>query len=160
MKPQYILGYSSAVHEGTRMVKERLRQAFRATMLVDDTRNESSNSKAYVLNVEEVKRPDHVLNTEDPIRTIMFLGSWTGAEEIGVLVGKNHISIKFFVFVRNIILVRDMNVTYEDIIQSCNKKDNVTVKHHYHVDVFIVAIDGQLQEINNRFSESFRDFSS
>ncbi|GKB73661.1 zinc finger MYM-type protein 1-like protein [Tanacetum coccineum] len=39
------------------------------------------------------------------------------------------------------ILVPDMNVTYRDIIQSRHKKDNVTVEHHYRVDVFIVAID-------------------
>ncbi|GKC19971.1 zinc finger MYM-type protein 1-like protein [Tanacetum coccineum] len=52
------------------------------------------------------------------------------------------------------ILVPDMNVTYRDIIQSRHKKDNVTVEHHYRVDVFIVAIDSQLQELNNRFSES------
>ncbi|GKF34781.1 zinc finger MYM-type protein 1-like protein [Tanacetum coccineum] len=44
--------------------------------------------------------------------------------------------------------------TYRDIIQSRHKKDNVTVEHHYRVDVFIVAIDSQLQELNNRFSES------
>ncbi|GKB03222.1 zinc finger MYM-type protein 1-like protein [Tanacetum coccineum] len=50
--------------------------------------------------------------------------------------------------------VPDMNVTYRDIIQSRHKKDNVTVEHHYRVDVFIVAIDSQLQELNNRFSES------
>ncbi|PWA99722.1 hypothetical protein CTI12_AA003750 [Artemisia annua] len=76
MKLQHLSGDSSAVHECTRMVKERLRQAFRATMLVD-TRNESSHAKTHVSNVEEFKRPDRVLNTEDPIRTIMFLGSWS-----------------------------------------------------------------------------------
>ncbi|GJR99656.1 zinc finger MYM-type protein 1-like protein [Tanacetum coccineum] len=27
-------------------------------------------------------------------------------------------------------------------------------EHHYRVDVFIVAIDSQLQELNNRFNES------
>ncbi|GJU51972.1 hypothetical protein Tco_1221527 [Tanacetum coccineum] len=73
MKPRLLSGDRSAVHECTRMVKERLRQAFRATMLVDDTRNESSHAKTHVLNVEEVKRPNRVLNTKDLIRTIMFL---------------------------------------------------------------------------------------
>ncbi|PWA71412.1 hypothetical protein CTI12_AA280860 [Artemisia annua] len=77
MKPQHLSGDSSAAHECTRMVKERLRQAFRATMLVDATRKESSHVKTHVSNVEEVKRPNRVLNTEDPIRTIMFLGSWS-----------------------------------------------------------------------------------
>ena len=51
------------------------------------------------------------------------------------------------------ILVPDMNATYRDIIQSRPKKDDVTVEHYYRVDVFIVAIDSQLQELNNRFSE-------
>ncbi|GKB78603.1 zinc finger MYM-type protein 1-like protein [Tanacetum coccineum] len=50
--------------------------------------------------------------------------------------------------------VPDMNATYRDIIQSRNKKDDVTVEHHYQVDVFIVAIDSLLQELNNRFNES------
>ncbi|GKC30785.1 zinc finger MYM-type protein 1-like protein [Tanacetum coccineum] len=52
------------------------------------------------------------------------------------------------------ILVPDMSATYRDIIQSRKKKDDVTVEHHYWVDVFIVAIDSQLQELNNRFNES------
>ncbi|PWA59026.1 hypothetical protein CTI12_AA395020 [Artemisia annua] len=37
---------------------------------------------------------------------------------------------------------------------SRHKKDDVTVEHHYRVDVFIVAINSQLQELNNRFNES------
>ncbi|PWA61978.1 hypothetical protein CTI12_AA361770 [Artemisia annua] len=37
---------------------------------------------------------------------------------------------------------------------SHHKKDDVTVERHYRVDVFIVAIDSQLQELNNRFNES------
>ncbi|GJX82221.1 zinc finger MYM-type protein 1-like protein [Tanacetum coccineum] len=45
--------------------------------------------------------------------------------------------------------VPDMSATYRDIIRSRNKKDDVTVEHHYRVDVFIVAIDSQLQELNN-----------
>ncbi|GJY83678.1 zinc finger MYM-type protein 1-like protein [Tanacetum coccineum] len=50
--------------------------------------------------------------------------------------------------------VPDMSATYRDIIRTRNKKDDVTVEHHYRVDVFIVAIDSQLQELNNRFNES------
>ncbi|PWA54958.1 hypothetical protein CTI12_AA430160 [Artemisia annua] len=41
----------------------------------------------------------------------------------------------------------------KDVIQSRHKKDDVTIEHHYRVDV-IVAIDSQLQELNNRFNES------
>ncbi|GKG43333.1 zinc finger MYM-type protein 1-like protein, partial [Tanacetum coccineum] len=47
-----------------------------------------------------------------------------------------------------------MSAIYRDIIQSRQKRDDVTVEHHYRVDVFIVAIDSQLQELNNRFSET------
>ncbi|XP_071738766.1 uncharacterized protein [Rutidosis leptorrhynchoides] len=47
-----------------------------------------------------------------------------------------------------------MTKNYKDIIRSRSKKDNVTVEHHYRVDVFIGAIDSQLQELNSRFSES------
>nr|GEY43138.1 zinc finger MYM-type protein 1-like [Tanacetum cinerariifolium] len=47
-----------------------------------------------------------------------------------------------------------MSAMYIDIIQSRNKKDDVTMKHHYPVDVFIIAIDSQLQELDNRFNES------
>ncbi|KAJ9542947.1 hypothetical protein OSB04_029453 [Centaurea solstitialis] len=54
----------------------------------------------------------------------------------------------------NSILVPDMNGTYKDIIRSRRKKDNVTIEHHYRVDVFIAAIDSQLQELNSRFNES------
>nr|GEW94707.1 hypothetical protein [Tanacetum cinerariifolium] len=52
------------------------------------------------------------------------------------------------------ISVLDMNATCGDIIHSRHKKHDVMVEHHYRVDVFIVAIDSQLQELNNRFSES------
>ena len=30
---------------------------------------------------------------------------------------------------------------------------NFTIEHHYCVDIFCVAIDSQLQELNRRFSE-------
>ncbi|XP_071689001.1 uncharacterized protein [Rutidosis leptorrhynchoides] len=42
----------------------------------------------------------------------------------------------------------------KDIVRSRSKKDDVTVEHHYRVDVFIAAIDSQLHELNSRFSES------
>ncbi|XP_071735708.1 uncharacterized protein [Rutidosis leptorrhynchoides] len=33
------------------------------------------------------------------------------------------------------------------------KMNNVTVEHHYRIDVFFAAIDSQLQELNSRFNE-------
>ncbi|GJW35815.1 zinc finger MYM-type protein 1 [Tanacetum coccineum] len=54
----------------------------------------------------------------------------------------------------NNIPIPDMNATYRNLIQS-RKKNNVTVEHHYRVDVFYSAIDRQLVELNSRFNESF-----
>ncbi|PWA88344.1 hypothetical protein CTI12_AA120840 [Artemisia annua] len=53
----------------------------------------------------------------------------------------------------NNIPIPDMNATYRNLIQS-RKKNNVTVEHHYRVDVFFAAIDRQLVELNSRFNES------
>ncbi|XP_071728181.1 uncharacterized protein [Rutidosis leptorrhynchoides] len=54
----------------------------------------------------------------------------------------------------NNIEVPKMTQTYKDIVRSRSKKDDVTVEHHYRVEVFIAAIDSQLHELNSRFSES------
>ncbi|XP_052478442.1 uncharacterized protein LOC105775519 [Gossypium raimondii] len=47
----------------------------------------------------------------------------------------------------------DMNVQY---IVGCsyNKKEDVTVEHHYQVDIFFATIDTQLQELKSRFYEN------
>src|SRR3954468_10968538 len=44
------------------------------------------------------------------------------------------------------------NFRYVDVKKSRNKHDNTTVIHHYKVDVFNVAIDQQVIELNDRFS--------
>ena len=44
------------------------------------------------------------------------------------------------------------NYRYVDVTKSRNKHDNTTVIHHYKVDVFNVAIDQQVIELNDRFS--------
>ena len=36
--------------------------------------------------------------------------------------------------------------------------DNITIEHQYQVDIFYVAIDSQLQELNTRFSEEIVEF--
>jgi hypothetical protein len=41
---------------------------------------------------------------------------------------------------------------YVDLTKSRNKHDNTTTLHHYEVDVFNVAIDQQLIELEDRFS--------
>lgn len=50
------------------------------------------------------------------------------------------------------IQVPDMSSFYVDYIRS-RKEGETSVRHHYQYDVFTVAVDQQLQELNNRFSE-------
>ncbi|KAL5736584.1 hypothetical protein ACOSP7_031052 [Xanthoceras sorbifolium] len=37
--------------------------------------------------------------------------------------------------------------------KSCQQKDNITVEHYFHFNIFNVVIDFQLMELNNRFPE-------
>ncbi|XP_023755980.1 uncharacterized protein LOC111904445 [Lactuca sativa] len=50
--------------------------------------------------------------------------------------------------------VPNMNEAYRYIIRQRREKDNITTEHHYRVELFIAAIDSQLQELNSRFNES------
>nr|XP_017218827.1 PREDICTED: zinc finger MYM-type protein 1-like isoform X2 [Daucus carota subsp. sativus] len=58
---------------------------------------------------------------------------------------------------RYTIEIPDMNVPYFDVLKSLRRqgkqKQMVTTEHHYKVEIFTAAIDQQLQELNNRFSE-------
>ena len=50
--------------------------------------------------------------------------------------------------------VSDTNTRY--VKRRCRARHqqvNITIEHHYHVDIFYAAIDSQLQELNRRFSE-------
>ncbi|KAL1150355.1 hypothetical protein V6Z11_A10G253100 [Gossypium hirsutum] len=47
----------------------------------------------------------------------------------------------------------DMNAQYI-VGRSRNKKEDVTVEHHYRVDIFFATIDTQLQELKSRFNEN------
>jgi hypothetical protein len=46
------------------------------------------------------------------------------------------------------------------VTKSLNKNDNTTVFHHYKFDVFNVAIDQQLNEIEDRFGGHAKDLLS
>uniref|UniRef100_A0A8R7V137 DUF4371 domain-containing protein n=1 Tax=Triticum urartu TaxID=4572 RepID=A0A8R7V137_TRIUA len=48
--------------------------------------------------------------------------------------------------------IPDFNRKYVDVTKSRNKHDNTTTLHHYKMDVFNVAIDQQLTELDDRFS--------
>ncbi|KAK5785907.1 hypothetical protein PVK06_040529 [Gossypium arboreum] len=47
----------------------------------------------------------------------------------------------------------DMNAQYI-VGRSRNKKEDVTVEHHYRVDIFFATIDIQLQELKSKFNEN------
>ncbi|KVH94444.1 hypothetical protein Ccrd_003473 [Cynara cardunculus var. scolymus] len=76
MKPQHISNDTSMIHECKR-VGERLRQAFQATVMAADSQNGSIDSERRVQYAKETNRPKRKMNVEDPMRTIMFLGSWS-----------------------------------------------------------------------------------
>ncbi|XP_010667184.1 uncharacterized protein LOC104884256 [Beta vulgaris subsp. vulgaris] len=50
-------------------------------------------------------------------------------------------------------LVPDMQASYSDLIRARRNKDNISMEHHYKIDVFTATMDQQLQELNSRFSE-------
>uniref|UniRef100_A0A8I6Z8B1 DUF4371 domain-containing protein n=1 Tax=Hordeum vulgare subsp. vulgare TaxID=112509 RepID=A0A8I6Z8B1_HORVV len=54
--------------------------------------------------------------------------------------------------VKHEIDIPNMDQRYVDVTKSRNKHDNTIVIHHYKVDVFNVAIDQQVIELNDRFS--------
>ncbi|XP_074346188.1 uncharacterized protein LOC141684955 [Apium graveolens] len=62
---------------------------------------------------------------------------------------------------RHTILIPDMNAPYFDVLKSLRRqgkqKQMVTMEHHYRVEIFTAAIDQQLQELNNRFSEQMME---
>nr|XP_017221579.1 PREDICTED: zinc finger MYM-type protein 1-like [Daucus carota subsp. sativus] len=49
--------------------------------------------------------------------------------------------------------IPDMNARYMDGIRSVRQRDNISVEHHYHYDVFNSAIDFQLEELHYRFND-------
>ncbi|XP_028104127.1 uncharacterized protein LOC114303186 [Camellia sinensis] len=50
--------------------------------------------------------------------------------------------------------IPDMSYPYkEGRGQSCFERDQLTMEHHFRVDIFIVTVDSQLQELNNKFKE-------
>ncbi|XP_030958807.1 uncharacterized protein LOC115980727 [Quercus lobata] len=52
------------------------------------------------------------------------------------------------------IVILDMNACYVGRQgRACNQQDNITIEHHYRVNIFYTAIDSQLQELNHRFNE-------
>ncbi|XP_042458848.1 uncharacterized protein LOC122042670 [Zingiber officinale] len=42
--------------------------------------------------------------------------------------------------------------------RSCQQNDSITVEHHYQFDVFVAAIDFQIEELNSRFKDETVEF--
>ncbi|XP_047309789.1 zinc finger MYM-type protein 1-like [Impatiens glandulifera] len=49
--------------------------------------------------------------------------------------------------------IPEMSARYKKYSRSCGQNDTITVEHHFHYDIFNVAIDFQLEELNFRFSD-------
>ena len=55
---------------------------------------------------------------------------------------------------KNEVEIPDMNIAFnEGRGRARHRQEQVTMEHHYKVDIFIAAIDSQMQELNSRFSE-------
>ncbi|KAK1391495.1 hypothetical protein POM88_010551 [Heracleum sosnowskyi] len=54
---------------------------------------------------------------------------------------------------KNGIIVPDMSALYMDEFLYVRQSDDISVKHHYHYDVFNYAIDFQLEELQYRFND-------
>lgn len=75
MKPQHFSGDSSFIRESKMTIGEKLRRAYATTMTVmvgDKTPNERGIKIS-----KEIERRNGRSGIEDPLRTMMFLGSWS-----------------------------------------------------------------------------------
>ena len=87
-----------------------------------------------------VKVMHDVATTKELLQKLRDVG-WTNLlHDVGLFCEKQSISVP------------DMDGFYVDFIRS-RKADETSAKHHYKYDVFTVAVDQQLQELNSRFSE-------
>ncbi|XP_022685264.1 zinc finger MYM-type protein 1-like [Setaria italica] len=101
------------------------------------------------------KKSIDILNAVDSVSTTKVLlgelrdNGWEPLlEEVKLFCGKHEIDIP------------DLSKKYVDVTKSRNKNDNTTAFHHYKVDVFNVAIDQQLAELEDRFSSQATELLS
>ncbi|OWM63514.1 hypothetical protein CDL15_Pgr019463 [Punica granatum] len=74
MKSPYPSGDSSLTHETKRTIRERLKQAYEAAVISVATPDHQTTRIPISKEIERRKTGHRV---EEPIRTIMFLGSWS-----------------------------------------------------------------------------------
>ncbi|XWS36194.1 hypothetical protein CRYUN_Cryun20dG0064400 [Craigia yunnanensis] len=76
MKPQNLSGDNSLIGElSERTIRERLKQICQAAM--DAMVNNGVQRGHRILISKEIERRNGSYSTEDPIRAMMFLGSWS-----------------------------------------------------------------------------------
>ncbi|WOG83769.1 hypothetical protein DCAR_0102947 [Daucus carota subsp. sativus] len=76
MKPHHLSGDSSLIRESKMTIGEKLRRAYATTMtvMVGDT---NPNQRGNIKISKEIERRNGRSGLEDPLRTMMFLGSWS-----------------------------------------------------------------------------------
>uniref|UniRef100_A0A8I6XI11 HAT C-terminal dimerisation domain-containing protein n=1 Tax=Hordeum vulgare subsp. vulgare TaxID=112509 RepID=A0A8I6XI11_HORVV len=88
-----------------------------------------------------------ILNALDCISNTKVLLGWLRKDGWELLLEE----VKSFCL-KHDIDIPDFNSKYVDMTKSRNKHDNTTTLHHYKADVFNIAIDQQLVELNDRFN--------
>ncbi|CAL9019754.1 unnamed protein product, partial [Prunus brigantina] len=83
-----------------------------------------------------------VRSTKDALQKLRLEGWDTFFEEVESFCKKHDINMP------------DMNAPYKvGTRRSCQQRDDITIEHHYRVDLFNDTIDYQWEELNSRFSE-------
>lgn len=75
MKPQHFSGDSSLIRESKMTIGEKLRRAYATTMTV--MVGDKTPSERGIKISKEIERRNGRSGIEDPLRTMMFLGSWS-----------------------------------------------------------------------------------
>jgi hypothetical protein len=77
MKPHNLSSDGSLPRDAKRTIAERLKQAIdAATVSMTMARNGAGKGNSALLYSKEIERRNWSSQAEDPIRTMMFLGSW------------------------------------------------------------------------------------
>jgi len=98
------------------------------------------------------KNSQDILNAMSAVSTTKLLFQRLRNEEWELFLD----TVKSFCEKKNKIDVPDMNAHYTRARgRSCrsDEESSLTMEHHFRIDVFTVAINFQLQELNNKFSE-------
>ncbi|TQD71691.1 hypothetical protein C1H46_042773 [Malus baccata] len=76
MKPQNTCGESSLCEEPTRGFREMFQQAYQAAAVFMANQGDQRNRRVLLVS-KPVERRRWSCSAEDPIRTLIFLGSWS-----------------------------------------------------------------------------------